>query len=154
MLLGACLVAQMVKNLSTMLDTWFYPCVGKIPLRRGWLPTSIFLPRESSGQRSLKGYSPWGRKELGMTAQLTHVFALSKKKYPHLNWSPIHNSLLESSSKCLLSLLQNQRYSQLPSLSFSRSLPFSSLPPFVVIWSLIQFPELFNGNKVKQKQNT
>ena len=68
-------------------------------------------------------------------------------------------SLLESSSKCLLSLLQNQGYSQLsslsqsPSLSFSWSHPFSSLPPFVIIWSLIHFPELSNGNKVKQKQN-
>ena len=31
------------------------------------LPTPIFLPRESYGQRSLAGYCPWGRKESDMT---------------------------------------------------------------------------------------
>ena len=33
-------------------------------LRREWLPTPVFLPGESHGQRSLTGYSSWGRKEL------------------------------------------------------------------------------------------
>ena len=32
--------------------------VGKIPWRRAWQPTPIFLPGESHGQRSLAGYSP------------------------------------------------------------------------------------------------
>ena len=32
-----------------------------------WLPTPVFLPRESRGQRSLVGYSPWGLKESDMT---------------------------------------------------------------------------------------
>ena len=31
--------------------------VGKIPWRREWLPTAVFLPRESHGQRSLVGTS-------------------------------------------------------------------------------------------------
>ena len=35
--------------------------VGKIPGRREWQPTPVFLPGESHGQRSLEGYSPWGR---------------------------------------------------------------------------------------------
>ena len=43
--------------------------------RREWLPTPVFLPGESHGQRSLVGYSPWGHKELDMTEQLTHPFA-------------------------------------------------------------------------------
>ena len=43
----------------------------KSPWRRAWQPTLIFLPRESHGQRSLEGYSPWGRKESGMTEQLS-----------------------------------------------------------------------------------
>ena len=38
--------------------------VGKVPWRRKWQPTPVFLPRESHGQRSLVGYSPWGRKKL------------------------------------------------------------------------------------------
>ena len=32
--------------------------VRKIPWRRKWLPTPVFLPGESHGQRSLVGYSP------------------------------------------------------------------------------------------------
>ena len=34
------------------------PWVGKIPWRRKWQHTPVFLPRESHGQRSLEGYSP------------------------------------------------------------------------------------------------
>ena len=45
----------------------FNPRVGKIPWRRTWHPTPVFLPGESHGQRSLVGYSPWGHKELDMT---------------------------------------------------------------------------------------
>ena len=41
----------------------FNPWVGKIPWRRKWQPTPVFLPGESHGQRSLAGYRPWGRKE-------------------------------------------------------------------------------------------
>ena len=53
----------------------FDPWVGKIPWRRQWLPTPVFLPGEFQGLRSLVGYSPWGHKELDMTEQLivTHV---------------------------------------------------------------------------------
>ena len=48
----------------------FDPWVGKIPWRRKWQPIPVFLPGKSHGQRSLVGYSPWGRKELDMTEQL------------------------------------------------------------------------------------
>ena len=37
------------------------------PLEEGMAPHSIFLPGESHGQRSLVGYSPWGRTESDMT---------------------------------------------------------------------------------------
>ena len=36
----------------------FNPWVGKIPWRRAWQPTPVFLPGKSQGQRSLEGYSP------------------------------------------------------------------------------------------------
>ena len=49
----------------------FDPWVGKIPWRREWQPTPVFLPGESHGQRSLVGYSVWGYKELDMTEQLS-----------------------------------------------------------------------------------
>ena len=42
----------------------FSPWFGKIPWRRKWQPTPVFLP----GQRSLAGYSArWGHKESDMT---------------------------------------------------------------------------------------
>jgi len=37
------------------------------PLEKGTATTSVFLPGESQGQRSLAGYSPWGCKGLDMT---------------------------------------------------------------------------------------
>ena len=62
----------MVKNPPASAgNTGFNPWVGKIPWRRERPPTSAFLPRESHGQRSLAGYSPWGHKELDMTERLT-----------------------------------------------------------------------------------
>ena len=40
----------------------FDPWVRKIPWRRGWQPTPVFLPRESHGQRNLRGYSSWSHR--------------------------------------------------------------------------------------------
>ena len=41
----------------------FDPWVGKVPWRREWQPTPLFLPGESHRQRSLASYNPWGSKE-------------------------------------------------------------------------------------------
>jgi len=46
-----------------MQETW----VGKIPWRRAWQPTPVFL----HGHRSLAGYSPWGCKESDTAKQLS-----------------------------------------------------------------------------------
>ena len=51
----------------------FDPWVGKIPRRRKWQPTPVFLPGKSHGQKSLGGYSPRGLKELGRTVHTTHT---------------------------------------------------------------------------------
>ena len=45
----------------------FNPRVGKIPWRRKWQPTPVFLSGESHGQRSLAGYTPWDNEELDTT---------------------------------------------------------------------------------------
>ena len=37
----------------------------KIPWRKKWQPTPVFLPGKSCGQSSLMGYSPWGHKGVG-----------------------------------------------------------------------------------------
>ena len=60
-------MVQTVKNLTAVQETW----VGTIPWRREWLPTPVFLPAKSHGQRSLTRYSPWGLKELDMTERLS-----------------------------------------------------------------------------------
>ena len=49
----------------------FNAWLRKIPWRRKWQPTQVFLPGESHGQRSLEGCSPWGRKESDRTERLT-----------------------------------------------------------------------------------
>ena len=78
----------MAKNLPAMQETWvqsqvvlvvknppanagdtrceFNPWVGKIPWRRECLPTLVFVPEESHGQRRVASYSPQCHKELDM----------------------------------------------------------------------------------------
>ena len=70
------LVAQMVKNLPAMQETR----VGKIPWRREWLPTPVFLPEESHGQRSLVGCTPEGWKELDMLEATEYTKAVLRGK--------------------------------------------------------------------------
>ena len=51
---GKEIVCQCRRHRRCEFDAW----VGKIPWRRKWQPTSVFLPGKSDGQRSLMGYSP------------------------------------------------------------------------------------------------
>ena len=69
-LLLASLVAQRLKRLPAMQETWVRSLGWEDPWTRKWQPTPVFLPGESHGRRSLVGYSPRGRKELDMTEQL------------------------------------------------------------------------------------
>ena len=57
----------------------FHPWVGKIPWRRAWQPTPLFLQGESHGQRSLVGYGPQGRKDSDMT-EATYMHTPIQKK--------------------------------------------------------------------------
>ena len=64
----------------------FDPWVGRIPCRRAWQPTLAFLPGESHGQRSLAGYSLWGRKESDSTEhtireRLENLLVATKQGY-------------------------------------------------------------------------
>ena len=72
------LVAQTVKRLPTMRETRVRSCVGKIPWRRKWQPTPVFLPGKSHGQRFLLGYSPWGCKESDTTEPPFFFFSCNK----------------------------------------------------------------------------
>ena len=60
----------MVKNLPAMQKTQVQSLVRKIPWRRKWQPTPVFLPGESHGQKTLAGHSPWGHKEWDTTERL------------------------------------------------------------------------------------
>ena len=51
----------------------FNQWVRKIPWRRKWQPTPVFLPGKLHGQRSLVGYSSWDCKESDTTERLTHI---------------------------------------------------------------------------------
>ena len=73
----------------------FEPWVRKIPWRRAWQPTPVFLPGEFHEQRSLVGYSPWGRKESDMTERLHFHFSLSC--IGEGNGNPLQYSCLENS---------------------------------------------------------
>ena len=60
----------MVKHPAAMQETWVRSpdCWG-----RKWQPTPLFLLGESNAQRSLTGYSKWGRKESDTMGRVTHT---------------------------------------------------------------------------------
>ena len=61
-------VAQVVKNLPANAGDMRYgfdPWVWKIPWKRKWQPTPVFLPEEFHVQRSLAGCSLWDHKRVG-----------------------------------------------------------------------------------------
>ena len=55
----ASLVAQLVKKLPVMQDTWVQSLGREDPLEEEWKPILVFLPGKSHGQRNLSRYSPW-----------------------------------------------------------------------------------------------
>ena len=61
---GASQVAQGLRAYPPCRRRGFDPWVRKICWRRAGQLTAVSLPRESHGQRSLVGYSPWGHKDL------------------------------------------------------------------------------------------
>ena len=63
----------MVKNLPAMWEIQVRSLGQEDAWRREWLPTLVFLPGESYGQRSLEVYSPWSCKESDMTELLTYI---------------------------------------------------------------------------------
>ena len=63
---------SVAKNPPVMQERRISSWVGKIPCRRKWQPTPVFVPGESHGQKSLVAYSPWGCKELNTTERLNN----------------------------------------------------------------------------------
>ena len=74
------------------------PWVGKIPWRRKWQPTPVFLPEKFHGQRCLVGYSSRSLKELHMTERPsththTHTHTPLSGLYSVHSWHPGPQSL-------------------------------------------------------------
>ena len=65
----ASLGAQMVKHLPAMQETQVQSLDQEDPLEKEVATHLVLLPGKFHGQRSLVGYSPWGRKEPYMTEQ-------------------------------------------------------------------------------------
>ena len=65
---------------------------GKMPWRRAWQPTPVFLPGESHGQRSPAGCSPWGRR-------VGHDLASKQQRHDN---RAVYTSLSASGSGTLL----------------------------------------------------
>ena len=115
---GASLVAQTVKNLPVIPDIRVQSLGQEDPWRKEWLPTPGFLPREFCGQRSLAGYSPWGRRESDMTEQLVHTYMPDKyvpvTVRPHVAGNLF--SLLENRNNQQASIQMNQPSPSLSSI--------------------------------------
>ena len=89
------------------LDPWY----GKIPCRRKWQPTPVFLPGKSHGQRNPAGYGPWGRKRVG------HNRA-TKSSNKNIHHSHAH----AASQRGAESLVKVSSWSRTPYLNITRGL--------------------------------
>ena len=65
------LVAETVKSLPAMQETWVWSLGGEDPLEKGMATQPSILPWEFHGQKSLVGYRPWGCKESDTFEQLS-----------------------------------------------------------------------------------
>ena len=80
----------------------FDPWVRKIPWRRKWYHTSVFLPGKSHGQGSLAGYSPWGSRSVGrnlVTEQECNLCVKQAHSPLDIQRFTIHIHLVSVSSK-------------------------------------------------------
>ena len=112
----------------------FDPWVRKIPWRKAWQPSPVFLPGESQGQRRLAGYSPWGRKESDGTEVTEHstqqVFI--KKKNPHVNGPVQFRLTLFKGKVCITVIWSSALFCYLSRMALRRSEHHISAPAFSI----------------------
>ena len=78
------LVAQRVKDLPTMWETWVQSLGWEDLLEKEMATHSSILAWKSNGWGSLVGYSPWGGKESDMTERLHFHFHFGHKQGEYL----------------------------------------------------------------------
>ena len=111
----------------------FNPWVGKTPWGREWEPTPVFLPGESHGQRSLAGYSPWGRKESNTTEATSHTHSMSSAWCQWLHLRAIQTIYWLNEWKLTIITFQ--------SLKSLKSILLFKLP-LIVCWMMLLFWEI------------
>ena len=87
---------------------WVWSWVGKIPWRRAWQPTPVFLPGDPREQRSLAGYTVYGVTESDMS-EATEPTCLpwrycANRRTPESSLPPSYRHLIYSEIKCRLRL--------------------------------------------------
>ena len=80
-LLVASLMAQMVKNLPAMRETWIQSLGWKIPWRRAWQPTPVFLPEKFHGEMEFWWAMVHGE-GIGYPPQYSWASAVAQLKLP------------------------------------------------------------------------
>ena len=84
------LVAQLVKNLSAMQETWVRSLGWEDSWERERLPISVFWPREFHGL-----YSSWSHKQLDMTERLSlHFFFTTSQQSEWPSSKYLHSTML------------------------------------------------------------
>ena len=127
----------------------FHLWVRKVPWRREWQPTPVFLPGEYHEQRRLACYSPWGCKESDMTEWLTLCSLYrwenwSKERWRNLSrstgWLWIHTMGFRYHTPKLYTywpeteLIFTVSLRMLKSVFFSLSLPGNLRSPVLACW--------------------
>ena len=61
---GICIFCEII-TIIKLIRCQFDPWLVRIPWRKKWPPSPVFLPGKFHGQNSLADYNPWGRKRVG-----------------------------------------------------------------------------------------
>ena len=137
----------------------FEPWVGKIHWRRKWLPTSVFLPGEFHGQRSLVDYSPWSYKRVGhnlATGQaISSVQLLSHVQLFMTPWTAARQTFLSITNfQSLLKLMSIE--SVMPSNHLILCHPFSSHLEFFPVSGSFHMNQFFasGGQSIEVSAST
>ena len=117
----------MVKNLPAIQETRVWSLGQEDTLRRERLPTPVFLPGESHGEKSLAGCSPWGCKKLRHDWSTKH------------NYNPIENKKLKINNNCL----------ETPELSFDRWMNKQ-----IVVYNTMEYFSLIKRNELSTHEQT
>ena len=85
-------MVQLAKNLPAMRETPIRSLGWEDPLEKGRLPTPVFWPGKSHGQRSLAGYHPWGHKRIGHDLVTKWAFPIAQlvKNPPAMKETLVH----------------------------------------------------------------